>query len=189
MAETLAGWARREVVASVGARRAIAVVGFAAATAFGAKVAVPIPGTPVPFTLQVLFILLSGALLGARLGAASQLVYLGAGIAGLPVFAAGGGFAYLFGPTGGYLLAAPLASYAVGSVAGTSSSAFRLAVGLALGVAVIYAGGLAWLATLSGPEAALRLGVLPFLGLDLVKVCLALLVARQARGRALELFG
>ena len=61
-----------DLVPSRTARRAIGVAAFAAATAFGAKVAVVLPGTPVPFTFQPLFVLLAGALLGARLGAASQ---------------------------------------------------------------------------------------------------------------------
>ncbi|MFN2327253.1 MAG: biotin transporter BioY, partial [Gemmatimonadales bacterium] len=79
------------------------VAAFALATAFGAHVAVPL--TPVPVTLQTLFVVLAGAMLGPRLGAASQIAYLGMGIAGLPVFVGGFGLAYLAGPTGGYLLA------------------------------------------------------------------------------------
>ncbi|MGH7539390.1 MAG: biotin transporter BioY, partial [Gemmatimonadota bacterium] len=89
------------------ARRVIAVLAFAALTALGARIAVPLPGTPVPFTFQVVAVLLAGVLLGPRLGAASQAAYLAAGASGLPIFAAGGGVAYLLGPTGGYLLAFP----------------------------------------------------------------------------------
>lgn len=189
MGETLAVWTRRELVRSRAARRAIGVAAFAAATALGAKVAIPVPGTPVPFTLQVLFILLSGALLGARLGATSQLLYLGAGALGAPVFAAGGGLAYLLGPTAGYLWAAPAAAFAVGALAGRSAGPARLGLGLAAGLAVIYAGGAAWLAVGSGLETAFRLGVLPFVGVDLLKAALALLLAARVRGRALELFG
>ncbi len=85
------GWTRDEIVRSPALRRAIGVAAFATATAFGARVALPLPGTPVPFTLQVLFVLLAGAVLGARLGAASQALYLAVGLAGAPVFAAGGG--------------------------------------------------------------------------------------------------
>ncbi len=188
-AETLTIWTRRELVRSRAARRAIGVAAFAAATAFGAKVAIPIPGTPVPVTLQALFIVLSGVLLGPRLGAWSQALYVGVGALGAPVFAAGGGFAYLLGPTGGYLLAAPAAAFAAGRVVGRSGGLPRLALGLLSGSAVLLAGGWAWLAHLSGPVEAVRLGVLPFLAGDLVKWVVAVLVAARIRGRALELFG
>ncbi|HEX5726724.1 MAG TPA: biotin transporter BioY, partial [Longimicrobiaceae bacterium] len=139
MSETLSRWTTAEVVPSRTARRVIGVVAFAAATAFGAKVAIPLPGTPVPFTLQPLFVLLAGAVLGARLGAASQALYLAAGVAGLPVFAAGGGAAYLLGPTGGYLLAYPLAAWLAGRFA--RGGTLPLLGGLLAGLAAIYAGG------------------------------------------------
>jgi biotin transport system substrate-specific component len=182
-------WARHDVVTSVTLRRAIGVLAFAAATAFGAKVAIPLPGTPVPFTLQVAFVLLAGALLGARLGAASQLAYLAAGAAGAPVFAAGGGLFYLLGPTGGYLLAFPLAAWVVGAVAGRAGGLMRLAIALVAGVAVIYGGGAAWLAVLAGaPGRALLVGAAPFLALDLAKIVLVLLVCVRVRSRALALF-
>lgn len=86
---------------------------FAAATAIGARV--EIPHQPVSYTLQTLFVLLSGALLGARNGALSQMLYLAAGLLGAPVFSMGGfGIAKLLGPTGGYLLAFPAAAAIVG---------------------------------------------------------------------------
>ena len=182
---TLAGWAGTEVVTSVAVRRSLAVVAFAAATAFGAKVAIPLPGTPVPFTLQPLFVLLAGAVLGSRLGARSQMAYLAAGVAGLPVFAAGGGAAYLLGPTGGYLMAYPLAAWLAGLRAdrGTAGAA----AGLLAGLAAIYAGGLAWLAVAGSATTAVALGAAPFFLADFVKAGIALLVARRVGRRAGEL--
>lgn len=84
--------------------RAAGSIGFALLTWLGAWIRVPIPGTPVPVTLQTLAVLSAGGVLGARLGVCSQALYLGAGLAGLPVFAGpGSGWAYLTGPTAGYL--------------------------------------------------------------------------------------
>jgi biotin transport system substrate-specific component len=167
----------------------IGVVAFALATAFGAKVAVPLPGTPVPFTLQGMFVLLSGALLGARLGALSQALYLAVGALGVPVFFAGGGLAYLVGPTGGYLWAFPLAAYATGAVFAGGTGLGRATWAVLLGIALIHAGGLAWLAILSGASAAFRWGLRPFVGVDLLKAAFVVLLASRLRGRALELFG
>ena len=101
--------------------RAAAVVFVAVLTAAAAQVSVPLPFTPVPFTFQPLVVLLGAALLGPRLGACSQLLYLAAGIAGLPVFAASltlpQGGARLLGPTGGYLMAYPVAAFLAGWLA------------------------------------------------------------------------
>ena len=88
------------------------VILFAALTALGAYIKIPIQ--PVPVTLQVFFALLSGALLGAELGALSQVLYLLAGLLGLPVFAFGGGLTYVLQPTFGYLIGYVLAAYVVG---------------------------------------------------------------------------
>jgi biotin transport system substrate-specific component len=189
MSHTSAVWIQREIVRSPTARRAIGVVAFAAAMAFGAKVAVPLPGTPVPFTLQGMFVLLGGALLGARLGASSQGLYLAVGALGAPVFAAGGGIAYLLGPTAGYLWAFPLAAYATGVVFARGPGLGRAALAVLLGFAVIHAGGLAWLSLLSGPSTAFRWGILPFVGVDLLKAAFVVVLASRLRGRALELFG
>lgn len=177
----------REAFLSPTARRAVAIIAFAALTAVGARIAVPLPGVPVPFTFQVVAVLLAGVLLGPGLGAASQAVYLAAGIAGLPVFAAGGGAAYLLGPTGGYLLAFPVGA----ALAGALSRPGRMvptAIGCALGVAAIHLGGASWLAITAGPvaaEAALR----PFLLGDVLKVALVVLVGSRLGGAVRRLLG
>lgn len=184
-----------DVLRSRTARRVLGVAIFVTATALGARIAIPIPGTPVPFTLQVVCVLLSGALLGPGLGATAQIAYVTLGAMGAPVFAAGGGVAYLLGPTGGYLLAFPLAAYTVGALAGSSGrlerlgQLGRLTVGLVAGTLAIHAGGAAWLAVVTGSlEQALRVGVGPFLAFDVVKIGLVLLISLKTRRRALELF-
>ncbi len=161
-------------------RRSAAILAGAAAVAIGAQVAVPIPGTPVPATLQVPAVLLVGAMLGPRLGGASLAVYLLLGTAGLPVFAPMGapGIARLLGPTGGYLLAFPLAAVVVGRMAGTEGGTGRLCVALLLGLLVIQAAGVAQLAMLGGGVAtAISLGSIPFLAGDALKLILVGLVA------------
>jgi biotin transport system substrate-specific component len=175
------------------ARRVIAVVAFALATALAAHVRVPVPFTPVPVTLQTMVVILAGAMLGPRLGAASQLTYLGMGIAGLPVFATGFGLAYLLGPTGGYLLAFPAAAFVAGLVTRPGQSrrlvdAARIVVGLAAAALLILASGAAWLAVMTGdPVGAITLGLAPFLVGDAIKVALAALIAWRGRERTLGL--
>jgi biotin transport system substrate-specific component len=180
-----------EVVPDRNARRVLAVAAFALATAFGAHVAVPL--TPVPVTLQTLFVVLAGALLGPKLGAASQIAYLGMGIAGLPVFVGGFGLAYLAGPTGGYLLAFPATAFLAGVVAqrvtgrGIAAGAL-LFIGLFLASLVTLGGGTAWLAVMTGnPGGAMMIGFVPFLVGDVLKVGLATLVAWRTRDRTLGL--
>src|SRR5258705_9965837 len=95
------------------------LVGGAVLVAGAAQVSIPLPGTPVPMTLQPMAVLLVGGLLGARLGALSMILYLAMGAAGLPVFTPTVpllGFARLIGPTGGYLLAYPVAAWVVGAL-------------------------------------------------------------------------
>lgn len=168
-------------------RIALGAVLFAIATAVSAKVQVNLPNTPVPFTFQPMLVLLAGGLLGARLGAASQVLYLTLGVIGIPVFAFGGGAAYLLGHTGGYLLAYPLAAAAAGAIAGPRLA--RAGLAMLAGLAIIYAGGVAWLAVLFGAEAVLALGLLPFLLADLVKAAVAAIVVSRAREGSLKLFG
>ena len=165
-------------------RRVAAVVLGAVLVAAAAQIAVPLPGTPVPMTLQPLAVLLVGGLLGARLGATSMVLYLALGIAGLPVFTPTVplvGIARLLGPTGGYLLAYPVAAFAVGLLAGDGTRTLRVILGVVTGLVLIHLGGVAQLLLLTGDAGgAVRLGTLPFLLGDLGKVAIAVLVVRRA---------
>jgi biotin transport system substrate-specific component len=160
--------------------RASAVVLGAVFVAAAAQVAVPLPGTPVPMTLQPLAVLLVGGLLGARLGALSMILYLAMGIAGLPVFTPTVplvGVARLMGPTGGYLLAYPVAAFAVGALVREGRDWRRVVLGVLAGLALIHLGGLAQLLIITGDlSAAARFGTLPFLLGDLGKLAVAVAV-------------
>ena len=150
----------------------VAVVAFALLTAVGGQVAVPLLGTPVPVTLQTLFVLLAGVLLGPAAGASSQLLYLSMGLLGVPLFAMGGaGLPWLLGPTGGYLLTFPAAAALAGMVAGRARGGVRTGVALVLATALIFASGAAWLSvvTASTPGQVFALGVQPFLPGALLK--------------------
>jgi biotin transport system substrate-specific component len=163
-------------------RRSLVILAGALVVALSAQVAIPLPITPVPVTLQVLAVLVVGGMLGPKAGAASMVLYLALGVAGLPVFAPGGapGFARLLGPTGGYLLAYPLAAALVGQLSISGRSGSRLLLGLLLATAAIHLGGIAQLAVLSGDLAwAIRAGSLPFLPFDLVKLVAAALILRR----------
>jgi biotin transport system substrate-specific component len=155
---------------------ALGVVGFAAALAAASQVAIPVPGTPVPMTLQPLVVVLAGLWLGPVAGATSMALYLVAGMAGVPVFAPMGapGFARMLGPTGGYLWAYPVAALVAGLVASRRRDfAFR-ALAAAAGIAVIHVGGFVQLLVLTGSaERAVALGAAPFVPLDVLKVLAA----------------
>ncbi len=152
---------------------------FGALTALGAWISVPIGQVPV--TLQVLFLLLSGFLLGVKRGFLSQLVYLFAGAVGLPVFANfRGGLGVFYGPTGGYLLAFPIAAALAGLSSGRRSVWPYLTTGL-LAVATIYLLGWVRLSLIIGsPEKALAVGVAPFIPLDIAKAIVASVIAVRA---------
>jgi biotin transport system substrate-specific component len=159
-------------------RRAAAVVAGALLVALSAQVAIPVPGTYVPITLQVPAVLIVGGLLGPGLAATSLALYLVMGGAGLPVFAAGGvlGLGRLLGPTGGYLLALPVAAAIIGRLA-VRQRVGQVVLGLILATLVIHAGGVAQLAVLTGNwDIAFQMGSLPFLLGDLVKLVFAGLI-------------
>jgi biotin transport system substrate-specific component len=154
-------------------RSALLVVAASFLLALSAQVAIPF--VPVPMTLQPLALLVIGATLGSRLGAAAALLYLLEGLAGLPVFSLGrGGWAHLLGPTAGYLYAFPVVAWIAGRVAESrwGRSIPLIALGFAGALAVNHLGGWAWLATVGGLGAAeaFARGVAPFLLGDALKV-------------------
>lgn len=158
-------------------------VGFVAVlTAAAAQLSFPLPFTPVPFTIQPMVVLVGAAALGSRLGALSQILYLMLGIAGLPVFAHAPelpqGFARLIGPSGGYLMAYPIAAFATGLLAeyGFDRRYATSIIAMTVGLAIIFAGGVSWLWQLAGLETALATGLYPFIVVDVIKIVLAGLV-------------
>ncbi len=172
-------------------RRTFAAGLGALVVALAAQVVVPVPFSPVPMTLQPLAVLAVGGLLGAAGGLSALLLYLLLGILGLPVFAGGGaGVWHLLGPTGGYLLAFPIAAAVTGALVhpvtlsadrAGGGAVLRVLLACALGMVIIHAGGVAQLALLGGdPTVAFRVGFVPFLTGDLVKVGLAAAVILAA---------
>lgn len=179
------------------ALRALGVVSFTTLTALGARLTIRIG--PVPFTLQVFFVLLAGMVLGSRLGAMSQAAYLALGLAGAPVFAAPpfAGPGYLLGPTGGYLLGFIAGAYVTGLVIEKWGLQVRGALTVmkytlagALGLLTVYSIGAPWLMAWytsggknlsSASAAAWRTGIAPFAPVDILKSAAAAFVASGSR--------
>ena len=148
-----------------------------------AQVKIPLPFTPVPLTGQTFAVLLVGAALGSRRGAASLLLYLLQGMIGLPVFAGGAsGLAVLLGPTGGYLAGFVVAAYLIGALAarGLDRRIPSALLAFLAGEAVIYLFGVAWLSLFLGIQRAIVAGFLPFLIGDVLKLVAAALVLPAA---------
>jgi biotin transport system substrate-specific component len=158
-----------------------AVLFMTALTAAAAQISVPLPFTPVPFTLQPMVVLLGGAALGSRLGMSSQILYLLIGIAGAPVFATSAvlpqGLLRLLGPTGGYLMCYPFAAFVTGLLAerGFDRRYLTSVLAMSAGLAIIFAGGVTWLAWFAGSspaglDQALKVGLYPFVPADIIKI-------------------
>ena len=140
-----------------------------------ANVAVPV--NPVPFTLQTMIVLLSGAFLGARNGALSQVLYLSLGVIGLPVFANFNfGPAALIGPTGGYLLSWPFAAYLVGYLVEKNKSTLNISFAMIVAHLMILLTGALYLSFFFNGDlnAALFSGALIFTPWDAIKVAAAI---------------
>jgi biotin transport system substrate-specific component len=164
--------------------RVLGILVAAGAMALAAQFAFPIPGTPVPVSLQPMFVVLTGLILGPADAAAAMVIYLVAGMAGLPVFAPMGapGMARLLGPTGGYLLAYPVAAAVAGRLGAGKRSVVTRALAAEAGILVLYLGGLTQLSVLSGSIAtAAIVGVAPFVAIDAVKALLAGVVSGGRR--------
>lgn len=152
------------------------VFAFSLLTALAAQIVIPIG--PVPITAQTFAVLLTGALLGSRLGAMAMIIYLLEGASGLPFFYGGhGGLGHLLGPTGGYLVAFPAAAFVTGAFAenGWDKRFLTAVAAMAVGSLIIILAGWAWFAIVmqAAPVAAFQISVAPFLVGDVVKILLA----------------
>ena len=154
------------------------VVGFALLTAVCGRISIPLGFTPVPITGQTFAVLLSGAVLGSRVGAASQILYVALGAVGLPFYQDGNsGWEYATGATAGYLLGFVVAAYVIGYLAeNRQDRRFATSIGAFLtGNLIIYVLGVAWLMfhfswdLMTGVEK----GLAPFVIGDTVKILLA----------------
>ena len=166
---------------------ALLVVGASLLVALCARVTLPLPMTPVPLTLQNFGVLLVGLLLGSRRGAAALALYVAEGALGLPVFnpTGPGGLAQLLGPTGGYLMAYPLAAWVAGAIAGPRCERFGRALLAAVSAdVVLFTGGISWLFLLTGSLAqAVAAGLLFFVFSEVIKVMFAAAIAVRAARR------
>lgn len=188
-----------EIITNKNLVKLIGVVSFILFTAFGAYVWIPLPFTPVPITLQTFFVLLSGAVLGKKLGTLSQLGYWIMGALGLPFFARGSsGAGQIFGPTGGYLLGFILASWLIGWLTSHRKTGchyarigeINLIIAFILGNLTIYFFGVSWLMVfLHIPlTKALFLGIFPFIPGDILKIIFATLLYKKIQPRIDKIF-
>lgn len=171
---------QRRIVHSV-----VLVVFFSLLIGLSAQVAIPLPFTPVPITMQTLTVLLTAMLLGSRLGTVTLLTYLAEGLAGLPVYAGGNnawspssipGVPVILGPSAGYLVGFIFAAGLVGFLAerGWDRRMWTTLLAMVLGNLVIYAFGVGWLSTFLGVGLAIAQGMIPFLIGDAIKIFLAM---------------
>ena len=157
---------------------------FAALTAVGAFISIPI--YPVPLTLQTLFTLLAAMTLGSAMGALSQIIYVLLGIVGLPVFSGfKAGIGILFGPTGGFLFGFIISAYVIGRIIEAKKEKnffYYLLAGL-IGTLIIYIIGVTQLSLVTdmGIKKALMVGMLPFLPGDILKIIAASFIASKLK--------
>ena len=157
--------------------RLLGIALFAVLTAISARLSVLLPFSVVPLTFQVLVVVLSGYMLGARDGLLSQVLYLQAILLGAPATAAGlGGVAAFMAPTAGYLVSFPIAAFAAGWLSHRAGgrAVLRRALGGAAALAIVYTMGAAWMSAYVGSmRVAWSIGVAPFVAADALKVVIA----------------
>lgn len=156
---------------------------FTSLMSLGAFIRIPLPFTPVPITLQTLFVFLAGSFLGSTWGASSMILYLLLGTVGLPIFAgANCGILYLFGPTGGYLLGFIIAAWIMGYITSKkhNPSIKCLIIGFVLANSFVYIFGITQLMFWTGHGLAesLFLGLVPFVPGDTIKIIIGILVIK-----------
>ncbi len=159
-------------------RDAALVLSAALLTAACAQISIPLPGDPVPVTGQTFAVLLTGAALGANRGAAGQLLYLALGLVGLPFYADGAhGIDVVWGATGGYLVAFPIAAWVCGKMAEArmDRTPFKALPAFTIGSLIVFAIGVPWLAVSADISLAkaIELGFVPFIPGGIVKAVLA----------------
>ena len=156
---------------------------FTALIIIGAYISIPIPIGPVPITLADFFVMLTGFFLGAKYGFLTVVLYLALGTIGLPVFSNGGsGFAFLFGPTGGFLFGYLFLVVGIGLFIDNLKSSFIIdLLALLVGNVLLYAVGITWLrVTLDMTwSAAVLAGLIPFIPGTIVKIIVALAIGRM----------
>jgi biotin transport system substrate-specific component len=136
---------------------------------------IQVPFYPVPVTMQTLAVMVIAMAYGSKLGTATLFSYLLAGFLGAPVFAGGAGFAYMVGPTGGYLAGFLASGVVLGALAdrGWTRNWQTTAAAMAIGTAIIYLLGVAWLSQLIGFDKAIQFGLIPFIYGDILKLVIA----------------
>lgn len=164
----------------------VLVAMFAAITAVLAQIAIPLPFTPVPITLQPFAVVLAGAILGSRKGALALIVYTLMGAVGLPVFAKfGAGLSVLLGPTGGYIYGFIIAAFVIGKIVESSQNLTynRTLLAMVVGLIPIYILGMVQLAVVYkfSMGKAFALGVAPYVPLDIAKVVLGAYIGYAVR--------
>ncbi len=162
----------------------IPISAFVLLMALASRVVIPLPFSPVPITLQVLFVILSGLVLGSKRAATVQISYLTLILMGVPLTAYGlsGPIAFA-SPTAGYLLAFVPATYFVGLYSEKFKGNFHFLLAGIIGIVVIYLGGTAWLSMyLRDFSQALKLGVAPFILVDILKAVVAVILAKGLQG-------
>lgn len=167
---------RRNPTAEISLQAAL-IAGASLFVALCAHLYIPLPGTPVPLTVQNLAVLLVGLSLGSRRGFLALALYLAEGAAGLPVFSptGSGGIAQLIGPTGGYLIAYPFVAALAGYIFETGKQTFARAFVASLsGELLLFAGGISWLFVITHSFAtAVSLGLYWFVFAEIMKVMFA----------------
>jgi biotin transport system substrate-specific component len=183
--------ARKELVENKIVVCLLGVTSFTLLTWLGAYVYIPLKGTPIPITMQTLFVFLSGAILGKKLGVLSQTLYLTLGAVGIPFFAEGRfGIFHLFGPTGGYILGFVAASYIIGRILEKKEGFFFIIAAFIIGAIVIFTFGAGWLAfgLGFGIKKALYIGLMPFIPGCIMKIAVAAAIAKSCLKRSKQLF-
>ncbi len=161
---------------------------FAAITAVLSQISIPIPFSPVPFTMQTLAVALCGVILGARKGFIAQLIYIALGVVGLPVFSGfAGGMSKILGPTGGFIISFPIMALIIGYLSDSNINKLKLGIGMTVSLIISYAIGALQMSFVLGISfgKALTIGVIPFVILDFIKMGIVTAIGEKLKKRVM----